>query len=73
MNILEKKINIIEWLLKLQDETILNKIELIHKYSVDEWDQLTDVQKAEIDNAISEIERGEGVAHDTVMDKLMHR
>ena len=34
-NILEKKLNIIEWLLKLKDDTIISKIELLQKTNVD--------------------------------------
>jgi hypothetical protein len=44
-NILEKKLSIIEWLLKLKDDTILNKIELLQRTNVDHWNELTKAQK----------------------------
>lgn len=73
MNILAKKLSIIEWLLKLQDETILNKISLLQKYSVDKWDELTSEQQAEIDEAIAQLERGEGIPHEKVMANARRR
>jgi len=73
MNLQAKKLNLIEWLLKLQDETILDKIELLKKHSVDHWDDLTDEQKAEIDSSINELDANEGILHEEVMRRLRQR
>lgn len=69
-NILEKKLNIIEWLLKLKDDTIISKIELLQKTNVDHWDELTTEQKKEIEEAFTELENGKGIPHRQVMAKF---
>ena len=73
MNTLAQKISIIEWVIKLQDETLLNKIGMLQKQAVEKWDELTVNQKAELEEAIRQIERGEGVPHHQVMAKLRGR
>jgi predicted transcriptional regulator len=69
-NILEKKLSIIEWLLKIKDATIINKIELLQKTNVDHWDELTTSQKQEIEEAFAELESGKGIPHREVMAKF---
>ncbi len=69
-NILEKKLSIIEWLLKIKDATIINKIELLQKTNVDHWDELTKSQKQEIEEAFTELESGKGISHREVMAKF---
>ena len=69
-NILEKKLSIIEWLLKIKDTTIINKIELLQKTNVDHWDELTKSQKQEIEEAFAELENGKGIPHREVMAKF---
>ena len=73
MSILAKKLKLIEWLLKIQDETILNKIEIWKEHNIDKWDELTEEQKAEIDEALAELDAGKGIPHEKVMAKLKHR
>lgn len=69
-SILEKKLNIIEWLLKLKDDTIISKIELLQRTNVDHWDELTEAQKQEIEAAFTELENGKGIPHRKVMAKF---
>lgn len=69
-NILEKKLSIIEWLLKLKDDTIISKIELLQKTNVDRWDELTKAQQQEIEEAFTELENGKGISHREVMAKF---
>ena len=73
MTVLEKKMNLIEWLLQLEDKTILKKVERLLNYRVDRWDELTKAQQAEIDESIAELDKGKGIAHNTVMTKLRRR
>ena len=73
MNVLAKKLSIIEWLLKLQDENILEKIGSLVESNIDKWDQLTEEQKAELNEAIAEINSGKGIPHENVMSKLRNR
>ncbi|TAL61357.1 MAG: hypothetical protein EPN85_05020 [Bacteroidetes bacterium] len=73
MTTLEKKMNLIEWLLHMEDKTILRKVERLLEYGVDKWDQLTKAQQKEIDEAIAELDKGKGIAHHAVMTKLHSR
>jgi hypothetical protein len=68
--ILEKKLSIIEWLLQLNDDTIISKIELLQRTNVDHWDELTKAQKQEIEEAFAELENGKGIPHNQVMAKF---
>lgn len=73
MNVLAKKISIIEWLLKLQDETLLNKIGALIESKIDKWDMLTGEQQMELSDAATEIEQDKGVPHEKVMSKFRNR
>jgi|GraSoiStandDraft_8_1057269.scaffolds.fasta_scaffold90695_2 hypothetical protein len=73
MNITSVKLNLIEWLIRVKDETILNKIELLRKTNVERWDELTPEQQAEIEEAFAELDKGNGVGHEEVMSKLRKR
>lgn len=68
--ILEKKLGIIEWLLKLKDDTIISKIELLQRTNVDHWDELSKEQQQEIEEAFTELENGEGMPHREVIAKF---
>ncbi len=65
--------NLIEWLLHLEDKTILRKVERLLEYGVDKWDHLSKTQQKEIDEAIAELEKGKGISHHAVMTKLRKR
>ena len=73
MNVHAEKISIIEWLLKIQDKNILEKMGMLVKANVDKWDHLTDEQKAEFEKAIAEIDSGKGIPHLKAMAKLRDR
>ena len=53
MDITTAKLNLIEWLIKVKDETILSKIELLRNTNAERWDELTPGQQAEIEEAFT--------------------
>ena len=73
MSTVEKKITLIEWLLHLEDKTILKKIERLLEFGVDKWDELSKAQQREINESIAELDKGKGVGHHTAMTKLRKR
>ena len=73
MDITTTKLNLIEWLIKVKDQTILSKIELLRKTNAERWDELTPDQQAEIEEAFTELDHGNGMAHKEVMAKLRKR
>jgi hypothetical protein len=59
----------------IEDNIILNAVyAILAKFSSkgkakDMWDELSAGQKAEIEEAIAELDRGEGIPHEEVMSK----
>lgn len=40
------------------------------KVDIDFWDELSDEQKAEIEESIAELDKGEGIPHEQVMKEI---
>jgi hypothetical protein len=59
MNIAIKKIELIEWLTRLQDEKLIKKVESLRKEAEsDWWDTLTAEQQEDIAAGITDLEAG---------------
>jgi len=66
INIQTEKLNIIEWLVKLQDQTIIEKIKFLiknPKISTDWWDTISESEKMSIDQGLADIENTKVTAH----------
>jgi hypothetical protein len=70
MDIQAEKLQLIEWLARLNNTTTLKRfIALKKEQEKDWWDQLSAEEKAEIEEGLSQADRGEVVAHKEVMAK----
>lgn len=69
MGLTAKKLDIIGWITNLNDEDILDKIESLRKQEDDWWDAIGEDEKTEILEGLSQLDRGESVAHEQVMAK----
>ena len=69
MGLAAKKLDIIGWITNLNDEDILDKIESLRKQEDDWWDAIGEDEKTEILEGLSQLDRGESVAHEQVMAK----
>lgn len=59
MNLAVKKIELIEWLTRLQDEKLIKKVEGVRKEAeADWWDTLTAEQQEDIEAGVSDLEAG---------------
>ena len=59
MNIAVKKIELIEWLTRLQDEKMIRKVEGLRKEAeADWWNTLTAEQQEDIEAGIADLETG---------------
>ncbi len=59
MNIAVKKIELIEWISKVQDEKLIRKMEVLRKEAeADWWDTLTSEQQEDIEAGITDLEEG---------------
>ncbi|MFA6924154.1 MAG: hypothetical protein WC223_07845 [Bacteroidales bacterium] len=68
-NIQSEKLNIIEWILGLQDRTILEKIKYLinnPKTTTDWWDTISEVERHSIENGLNDIENGRITSHSKV-------
>ena len=69
MGLAAKKLDIISWITNLKDENILRKIDSLRKEEADWWDTIGEDERAEIIEGLSQLDRGDSVAHEQVMSK----
>ena len=59
MDLAVKKIELIEWLTRLQDEKLIKKVESLRKEAeADWWDTLTVEQQEDIEAGVADLEAG---------------
>lgn len=70
MDIQAEKLQLIEWLAKLNNTTVLKRfIALKKEQEKDWWDQIGKEEKAEIEEGLAQADKGEVVSHKEVMAK----
>ena len=70
MHIIAEKLRLIEWLARLNDADILREfIRLKNEKEKDWWDELSEEERAEIEEGLAQAERGDVIPHDEVMNK----
>jgi hypothetical protein len=71
MNIQANKIQLTKWILDTDNPQILEAVKsiFIREQKPDFWTTLTGEQKADIEMGISEIEKGESVEYEALMNK----
>jgi len=68
MNIHAEKLGLIEWIVRLTDSAILEKLKRIHdeyNTSSDWWDDISSEEKESIDRGLKDIEEGRVYSHET--------
>ena len=68
MNIQAKKLGLIEWIARLNDSSIIEKLTRIHhEYSKtsDWWDEISNYEKESIEKGLKDIEEGRVHSHET--------
>ena len=73
MGLQARKLDIIEWLLHLQDANVLKQIEILRKSEADWWDEISERERKAIDEGLDEIVKGKVVTHTEVMRKVKRR
>jgi hypothetical protein len=73
MNIEARKINLINWISSLQDDTILEKLEKIQQKKDDWWDSVSENDKKAINEGIDQLDRGVYLTHEQVRSKIEER
>ena len=68
------KYKILEKIIQSEDDVLLNEIDSLLKISQNNfWHDLSDKAKEAINNAKTELDRGEGIAHEQVMLEIRER
>jgi hypothetical protein len=69
MDIQAEKIQLIEWLVSLNKPSIIKKLVSLKKKETDWWDEISAQEKAEIEEGLSQADRGQLVPHAKVMER----
>jgi len=73
MNLETRKINLINWISTIQEDSILEKVEKIQKEKTDWWDNISDKDKKAINEGIEQLDKGEHLTHLQVRSKIKER
>jgi len=69
MNIQAEKLSLIEWILKLQNKSVIAKLKRIHEEHIeseDWWNELSKEEKESIERGLKDIEEGRIHSHESV-------
>ena len=69
MDIQTKKLDLIQWLIQLNDERLLKKIEILQAEDLDFWNELSEPQRQEIIKGIAELDAGQKHDYEQVISK----
>ena len=72
MNIQTEKLQLIGWLIALQDQTIIEKIKYLKENLTDSndwWDTISEAERQSIDRGIKDVENGRVSPHSKVRKK----
>ncbi|MCU4176928.1 hypothetical protein [Carboxylicivirga sp. N1Y90] len=68
MNIQAEKLGLIEWIAKLNDSSVIEKLKKIHEEDLQTssgWTEISEFEKESIERGLKDIEEGKVGAHDT--------
>lgn len=71
MNIQAEKLGLIEWIARLNDTSIIEKIKQIqddYSKSHDWWDDISNVEKESVDRGLKDISEGKVHSHETAKE-----
>ena len=71
MNLEARKYQFIQELVKVEDESVLEKLELVLKANQSDWyDELSESEQTEIQIGLDQAEKGEFTSHEDVMKRF---
>jgi predicted transcriptional regulator len=70
MDIQAEKLKLINWLTDVTEPSVIKRfIALKNDQAADWWDQISEEERAEIEEGLAEADRGEVLSHEEVMSK----
>jgi|21_taG_2_1085346.scaffolds.fasta_scaffold16271_2 hypothetical protein len=74
MDLQAEKLSLLEWLAGLNDpKTLKEFITLKKSKEVDWWDEMSEDERAAIDEGLAQLDRGEGIPHEQVMKEVREK
>ena len=81
MTIVEQKMTILEKVMQVEDETLLDALKSLLDFGLkrqnrpvaDFWNDLSESQKARIERSIQQLDAGEGIPHEAVMNEFRQK
>ena len=71
MDIQAEKLALMQAILNIEDVGVIKKMKkLLHRERADWFDDLTEEQQQAVDEAIAQLDRGEGIPHEEAMRRL---
>jgi predicted transcriptional regulator len=71
MDVKEKKLDLIDWLVNLTDETIIEKVYDFKKTASQDWDEeLSKEEKLGIERGLEDFEEGRVSTHEQVTERI---
>jgi predicted transcriptional regulator len=72
MNLQAKKLELVQMILNTEKPSVLAKVEAVFKKEkgADWWDEISDAERAAIEEGLAEADRGELIPHEEVMKKV---
>jgi len=72
MNIQAKKLELVQRILNTNKPSLLEKISKIFEQEgeTDWWDELSDEERESIQEGLNQLERGEGIPHEKIMQEI---
>ena len=70
MDIQAEKLALIQWLALLTDESMIAKIKALRNEKADWWDEITDLEKVEIEEGLLQTDKGEVKTHFEIRKKF---
>ncbi len=69
MDTTARKLDIIQWLIQLNDEKILSKIQALQEEDIDFWNELSEPQRLEIKKGLAELDAGQTHDYESIVAK----
>ncbi len=74
MDLQAEKLSLLEWIAGLNDPNTLKEfISLKKSKEVDWWDEISEAERTAINEGLDQLERGESIPHEQVMNEIRAR
>jgi len=74
MDLQAEKLSLLEWIAGLNDPNTLKEfISLKKSMEVDWWDEISEAERTAINEGLDQLERGESIPHEQVMNEIRAR